>query len=178
MIHDFDSYDHEAVIQADICVIGSGAAGLTIANQFFDTGWKVVVLEGGGPAEETSSRDIYQADVVGLPHDGVHEGRFRVLGGSTTAWGGQLLPLCEADFNEKPWLPFSGWPLSFENLEPYYRRAEMMMGVDGPPYDEDRWRLFGITPPTLDGKMFHYRFSQWDRAQRQHALGAGLGFHW
>lgn len=161
MIHDFDSYDHEAVIQADICVIGSGAAGLTIANQFFDTGWKVVVLEGGGPAEETSSRDLYQADVVGLPHDGVHEGRFRVLGGSTTAWGGQLLPLCEADFNEKPWLPFSGWPLSFENLEPFYRRAETMMGVDGPPYDEDRWRLFGITPPTLDGKMFHYRFSQW-----------------
>ena len=39
----------------------SWGIGLTIANQFFDTGWKVVVLEGGGPAEETSSRDIYQA---------------------------------------------------------------------------------------------------------------------
>lgn len=161
MIHDFDSYDHGAVIQADICVIGSGAAGLTIANQFFDTRWKVVVLEGGGPAEEAPSQDVYRADVIGLPHDGVLQGRFRVLGGSTTAWGGQLLPLCEADFIGKPWVPFSGWPLSLPDLERFYRRAESMMGVDGPPYDESRWHRFGITPPVLDDQTFRYRFSEW-----------------
>ena len=161
MIHDFNSYEHGAVIQADICVIGSGAAGLTVASQFFGTRWKVVVLEGGGSSAEASSRDLYQAEVVGLPHEGVHEGRYRVFGGSTTAWGGQLLPLCEADFIEKLWVPYSGWPLSLQDLDHFYRQAEAMMGVDGPPYDEDRWRRFGITAPALDEGAFRYRFSQW-----------------
>ena len=161
MIHDFDTYDQGAAIQTDICIIGSGAAGLTVASQFFGTRWKVTVLEGGGAKEESRSQELYQSDVIGLPHDGVHEGRFRTLGGSTTAWGGQLLPLTEQDFQAKPGLPLSGWPLTYEELDGFYRRAEAMMGVDGPPYDESRWQRFGITPPVLDAGTFRYRFSEW-----------------
>ncbi len=161
MIYDFDTYDQGMVLQTDICIIGSGAAGLTIASQFFGAPWKVTVLEGGGAKEEAHSQAIYQTEVIGLPHEGVHEGRFRTLGGSTTVWGGQLLPLTEQDFQKKPDLPLSGWPLSYEDLESFYRRAETMMGVDGPPYDERRWQRFGITPPALDAEAFCYRFSEW-----------------
>ena len=123
MIHDFEEYEAGAVIRTDLCIIGSGAAGISLASEFLDTPWKVTILEGGGSRPEARSQDLYQAEIARLPHAGVHEGRFRTFGGSTTAWGGQLLPLCPADFQPRAWVPESGWPIDFGDLEPFYRRA-------------------------------------------------------
>jgi choline dehydrogenase-like flavoprotein len=46
-------------------------------------------------------------------------------------------------------------------LEPYYRRAECQLGVDGPPYDESVWETLGVHPPNFDRSTFCYRVSQW-----------------
>jgi choline dehydrogenase-like flavoprotein len=93
MIRDFAEFDDGAVVAADICIVGGGAAGITLAREFIGTHFSVLMLEGGGLEAEAESQSLYDSEVVGLPHTGVHEGRARVFGGTTTLWGGQALRL-------------------------------------------------------------------------------------
>ena len=73
---------------------------------------------------EAASQDLYRSRVVGLKHKGIHDGRARVHGGTTTLWAGQALPLDPIDFEPRDWVPQSGWPFGRDTLEPYYRRAD------------------------------------------------------
>jgi len=89
MIRDFAEFDDGAEVAADICIVGGGAAGITLAREFIGTRFSVLMLEGGGLEAEAETQKLYDSEVVGLPHTGVHEGRARVFGGTTTLWGGQ-----------------------------------------------------------------------------------------
>jgi choline dehydrogenase-like flavoprotein len=161
MIRDFEQHSSGDIIQTDLCIIGGGAAGIAIASQFLGTPWRVLILESGGLRAEPETQALYEAEVVGLPHTGSSEGRFRTFGGSTTQWGGQLLPLSPIDFQERDWVENSGWPLGLDELDPYYRRALDLMGVEGAPFDEARWESFRTKPPELARGKFEYCFSQW-----------------
>src|SRR5277367_3181887 len=112
MITDFAEFDDGAAVAADVCIIGSGAAGITLAREFIGTRFTVIVLEGGGRQVEPASQDPYNSAVIGLPHAGIHTGRARAFGGTTHLWAGQALPLLDLDFEQRDWVPFSGWPLS------------------------------------------------------------------
>jgi choline dehydrogenase-like flavoprotein len=61
--------------------------------------------------------------------------RLRYFGGSTNEWGGWCRPLKPIDFEEQPWVPYSGWPFSFGDLEPYYRRAQAICQLGPYGYD-------------------------------------------
>ena len=115
-----------------MCIIGSGAAGVTIALELEDTPLRVIVLEGGERDPDPASQALYRAAVVGLAHKGINDQRFRVFGGTTTRWAGQALPLFDIDFEQRDWVQRSGWPLSRDELDSYYRRASDVLGV--PPF--------------------------------------------
>ena len=66
-----------------------------------------------------------------------------------------------SELQSRPWIPDSGWPLALEELEPYYRRVERLLRIEGPPYDESAWQRLHIAPPALDPTQFCIRFSQW-----------------
>ena len=87
---------------ADVCIIGAGAAGIVLAVELLRLGKRVTLLEGGGPDVEEPSQDPYRSVLAGLPHRGIHSGRFRAKGGTTTRWGGQILEFDEADFEAPP----------------------------------------------------------------------------
>ena len=75
-----------------ICIIGAGAAGLTLAHVFANRGLRVILIEGGDAEPLDDVEDTYRVENIGFPHRGAHAGRFRALGGSTSRWGGQLSP--------------------------------------------------------------------------------------
>ena len=79
--------------RADVCIVGAGAAGILLAVELARHGRRVVMLEGGGEDIEQASQDTYRSEIAGLRHHGIHDGRFRAIGGSTTRWGGQILSL-------------------------------------------------------------------------------------
>jgi choline dehydrogenase-like flavoprotein len=145
----------------DLCIVGAGAAGLALAAQFLNTAWRVVVLESGMREPDAAGDDLNSLDSVGLRHDGWREGRVRSFGGTTRAWGGQLVPMRATELAARSWVPDSGWPLELDELQPYYRRVEQLLHTQGPPYDENVWAHLGMKSPGFDPEEFCVRFSQW-----------------
>lgn len=165
MITDFNDYPDGHSFEADVCVIGAGAAGITIAREFVGSRYSVVLLEGGGAKAEPSSQSLYDTEVTGLPHTGVHTGRARIFGGATTLWAGQTLPLDELDFEERSWVPYSGWPIKRAELQPFYRRAEQVLNLEEIAYDASRWPYGTPPPPAYDPSKFRPLISQFSPKQ-------------
>jgi choline dehydrogenase-like flavoprotein len=160
MIHDLNTVDENILCGSDLCIIGSGAAGIALAREFFHSKYTIVVLEAGGLSHEIESQDPYRSKVVGLPHAGVHSGRVRVFGGTTTLWAGQALPLSPVDFEVRDWVPHSGWPVSLKELGDCYRKAEEVMKLRPSSYDRDAWLDCRRAPPGFDSEICNVGLSQ------------------
>ena len=150
--------------ETDLLIIGGGAAGLTIAREFFGSNISVMIAE-SGDQEQTDEHEklnevILDSDTVpdtwlnrrrdyhghqaekwsaDVQRFGV---RCRGLGGSTAAWAGKSAPFSEHDFVEREWLPESGWPFRRSDLEPYFRRAESRMNLGLGSYGDDFWERY------------------------------------
>jgi choline dehydrogenase-like flavoprotein len=178
MILDLREEVPSAPLTFDLCVVGSGAAGLAIASEMSDGSssgsLNVLLLESGGMDFEPPTQALYDVDISGLPHPGSTQGRFRVCGGSTTKWGGQALPLMPCDFERRAWIPYSGWPISFDELGPYYQRASRFLLIDGMNFDTDLFRYLRTQPPSFDAGQLWYHFSKWSPVPnvREHYLPA------
>lgn len=145
----------------DVCIIGGGTAGLTLAREFLGSGCSVVVLESGGTAVEERTQALYRCDVTGLPHRGHMHGRFRTLGGTSTRWGGQLLPLTRYDIEARGWLCAGAWPVSYYELDSYYRRVEGLFEVDSLPYETDERNPLPIGKAEFRSDVFATRYAKW-----------------
>lgn len=174
MMLDLQNLPHGCQLQADLCIVGAGIAGLVLADALSDSGLEILVLEAGGARSEDGSQSLVAAEMAAYHHSGSTEGRFRVLGGSSTRWGGQLLPLPSHDFAVRPQVPQSGWPLDADALSPYLRRIETLMGVNQLPYDETLGQHLGRSRPRLSCPGLQLRFSKWAPFGRRN-LGRSLG---
>jgi choline dehydrogenase-like flavoprotein len=162
MIKNINELGEVDLLNADLCIIGSGAAGITIAREFINTSHRVIVLEAGAASIEPRSQEPYQSEVVGLNHNGIHIGRVRAFGGTTTLWAGQCLPLFDIDFQERPWIEHSGWPISRRDLAPFYPRAQSVMQLAPATHDIATWPQSAAAPPDYSsGELTTYysRFS-------------------
>jgi choline dehydrogenase-like flavoprotein len=151
---------HQRRFKADICIVGTGAAGLTLASVFLRSGTSVMMLESGGLELEEEAQRLNRCDTGQLLFEGAHRGRKRVFGGSTTCWGGQLLPLDPIDFAHRAWVDHSGWPVTAEDMAPYYREALKFAGADELNFDSDVCRALTRESP-FDPEILRYYFSKW-----------------
>ena len=105
MINDSRSIPANAELECDLCIVGAGAAGITLALQFVQSKLRVIVLESGGEKLEAEQQALNHGDVVDGVHPSAHLYRQRRLGGSTAIWGGRCVPLDEQDFRKHPHVP-------------------------------------------------------------------------
>lgn len=144
MIVDYMSVTHPQDVETDLCVIGAGAAGIAIARSFIGTSVRVCLLESGGHATEQRSQALYEGSSQGdVPFD-PGTSRVRVFGGSCNLWGGGCIPLSRQDMDARDWVPHSGWPITYAELEPYYARAKSYCRLD--PLDFDDGTFTAPTP--------------------------------
>jgi choline dehydrogenase-like flavoprotein len=132
---DLRTLPEHATISADICIVGSGPAGLTLATELDGSGLKVLVLESGDLERNAWAESMNEIVSVGVPRVlDTGEVRNRVLGGTSATWGGRVTMLSDVDFRKRDWVPGSGWPITRESLTPYYRRAaeHLRMSIDDP----------------------------------------------
>ena len=149
-------FDDGAMLATDVCIVGTGAVGLAIANQFVDSNADVLVMEGGGLAIDDASQSLNDFESVGDPVRAVNEhglpSRSRCLGGTTTIWGGRCAEMQPIDFEKRDWIPDSGWPISYDDLSTYYERASRTLqlpdtGVSQLTSAEDQFLRDGSLEP-------------------------------
>ena len=170
MIVDACSLPNGTALNADICIVGAGAAGLTIARALSGTPWKVVLLESGGFDVDGRTQMLYAGTSVGLPYERLSTARSRYFGGSTNCWGGFCRPFEPIDLEARPWVPHSGWPFGIEELIPYYNRAHAVLGLGHTAYDTPYWEEYlrseGIGFLPVDGDGVENRVAQICRQPR------------
>ncbi len=155
-----------AVIEADLCIVGAGAAGISLAQALVGSRLDVCVLESGDLDFSWLTQSLYQGTNVGLPYFDLDVCQIRYFGGNTNGWGGWCRPLDVTDFCHRPWVEHSGWPFSAKALSGYYTRAHELCELPSDVYDpacaaaelgHPRARLLPFDPEKLETAI--YRFS-------------------
>ena len=111
-------FEDHSPIETDLCIVGTGPAGLSIASEFADAGIRVLLLESGGFEDETDTQALYEIESSGAPRTiDQHLIRRRIFGGSSHVWSGRCAPFDPLDFEKRPWVPYSGWPMTDSEIE-------------------------------------------------------------
>jgi choline dehydrogenase-like flavoprotein len=138
-------------IDTDICIVGGGAAGITLALQLIGRGIDVLVLESGGYKPDERIQDLYAGDVADeLLHSPPDRYRQRRFGGTTTIWGGRCMPYDAIDFESREYVPNSGWPFGLDELMPYYPEANRLCEAGRFAYRADE-AFPQPLPPVIEG---------------------------
>lgn len=161
MIRDFRRYDGDGDLACDVCIAGAGAAGVALALSLADRNHQVILLEAGGFDYDEADQDPYAGEIVGRPYHEISTTRLRFLGGSTNHWGGMCSHLEPHDFEKRAWVPHSGWPIGFDDLEPWYVKAHPWLELGSFDYDRERispkgTRYLQFDSSRLRHKMWHY----------------------
>lgn len=158
MIDDLRTVASGTTFDCDLCIIGAGAAGITIARQFLGGPHSVVLLESGGLTFEPETQALYDFENVGLPR--IRDTRYRYFGGTTNVWDGRCAQLSAIDFRARPWVAYSGWPINGDDLQPFSDAAHAACGLAVNAQQDQLAALLGITLPDLDGAKLQPRFWQ------------------
>lgn len=151
MLIDARSIPEGKVIEADVCVIGAGAAGITIAKEFIGGPVQIALIESGNLEFDVDTQNLYKGENIGHSYFPLDACRFRYLGGTTNAWGGTCRPLDASDFERREWIPYSGWPFPKAELDPYYERAQPILQLGAYEYSSKPWETEQDRPLPLEG---------------------------
>lgn len=118
-----DSASHVGPIRATVCIVGAGAAGITLACELDGSDFDVVLLEAGGFALDTAVSKENYGGTATTPHAHPSEFRRTGFGGTTRIWGGRCVPFDPVDFEVREQVPHSGWPIGYRDVAEHYPKA-------------------------------------------------------
>src|ERR1700748_2212478 len=134
-------------INSEICIVGAGAAGITIARELNGSGVTCVLLESGGTEFDSATQQLYAGDIVGRPFLDLTTCRLRHFGGTTNHWSGWCMPLEPIDFETREGLPYRGWPVGGFGLYRWYRRAQEVCQIGPFDYEPEHWGVLQTKLP-------------------------------
>ena len=163
-----------SLIEGDLCIVGAGAAGISMAMEWKDGPHTVILLEGGGFDYDPAMQALYAGKSIGDPYQvPLEAARLHYFGGTTGHWAGWCAPMEPLNFEKRDWVPYSGWPFRKEHLDPFYARAHHYLEL-GPyeydpayyearfpdykrlPFDEElvSTKMWQFSPPTRFGTRY------------------------
>lgn len=146
-LHDDDPPER---LDTDVCIVGAGVAGITVARRLLAAGREVLILERGGLDYEAAVASLNAGACVGEPYYDLEDSRLSFFGGTTAIWGGRCAELQPIDLRRRPWVPHSGWPLGPDDLATYYREARAVFGLRPAPVRPDELAAAGVAIPDFD----------------------------
>ena len=132
-----------STLDAEVVVVGAGPAGITVALELARRGTRVLLLESGGRERDRRVQALARATSAGTSYFPVHRARVRAFAGTSQHWADngwfRARPLDPIDLEVRPAIPHTGWPIAYEDLEPYYARAHRWCELGPYDYGLDRW---------------------------------------
>ncbi len=164
---DARNLSNNSIIEGDICIVGAGAAGVSIALDWSNSGYKVILLEGGGFEFDNKLQDLYKGKSTGQKYYPLHGTRLHYFGGTTGHWAGMCSPFDEIDFMKRDWVPESGWPITKQDLDPYYAKAQKVLKLGPYEYDLSYWQKESenLVPFPLDDEVVWNKMWQFSKAR-------------
>lgn len=144
MICDIAELRDGQLLQARVGIVGAGFAGLELASCLHRRGIRFVLIESGRRRFDPRTQDLCRFTSRGKPIrqpspdsaftpylDPMYRGecRIRQFGGTSNIWTGKWRAFDELDFAHRPWVPMSGWPITRDELVPYYRQIARDYGL-------------------------------------------------
>ncbi len=124
MLIDAETLRDGARIEADVAVVGAGPGGIVVALELAHAGLDVALLESGRPRFcEATQRLADAASFDPARHAPMDEATRRQIGGASVIWGGRCVPYDPVDFDDRPWIDGATWPVTYEELLPWFQRA-------------------------------------------------------
>lgn len=164
---DLARWDDDVRLDTDVCIVGGGPAGISLAAELAHTRIRVCLLEAGGADREPDTQALNRFESVGMGWKQDADPRVRALSGSSMTWTGRCAPLSAIDFRARSWVANSGWPISRRDLEPYLERAGALLGLGPQRYDESLFPRLGVAPPSpaLDPALLRQQIWQYSRGR-------------
>ncbi len=125
-------------VATDLCIVGGGLAGIALASTFLDTPTRVVLLESGPIGESAEADDLANGESTAHPYFPLSEGAPRRLGGAADLWGAWCRPFDAVDFEIREW-PWSGWPVTADEMAPYYEKAREFLRMSDRGFTGTAW---------------------------------------
>ena len=141
----------------DVCIIGSGPAGTTLAKSLVENGVRTLMLESGYGLvrwlmDKRFKKSLADFEVSGDAEYPVENTRGMLLGGTSNFWTGRCERFHPLDFENHPYTPKDNpWPISYKDIDPYYEKAEKILNVrcgERPKYAPSRKIPFPLPPKT------------------------------
>ena len=139
MLTDLNSLESGQELQADLVIVGAGAAGISLALEFLHSHHQVLLVESGNLDADADTQSLDEGSVIGLTYPPLEAARARYFGGTTNMWTGWCKPLDPIDLRPRPWLGLAGWPIGREELQPFYVRAQQLVEAGPYRYDLAQW---------------------------------------
>lgn len=163
------------ILEADVCIVGAGAAGITLAREFVNSRLDVVLLESGALEPDSETQNLYAGSNVGHRYFDPVLCRLRYFGGTTNHWGGWCAPLDPIDFESREAFPYSGWPFDRAYLDPWYRRAHELCQLGPFDYLPHHWGIdVARIPQPFTGPYFRCEILQLSPPTRFGTVYRGL----
>src|SRR3546814_9340291 len=105
---DLDALQGTSRLEGEVCVIGAGAAGISLTRRLLASGRQVILLESGGLDYEKPIADLAVGQNVGEDYYRLEDSRLRFFGGTTAIWGGRCAELDPSDLAKRNYVPHSG----------------------------------------------------------------------
>lgn len=112
---------------ADVVVIGAGPAGIALTLRTAAAGLRTVLVESGGERREDfpqSLADTPHYDPV--RHAPMTDATRRQVGGASVIWGGRIVPYDPVDFDQRPHVAGSDWPVTYDAVRGYFAEASRL----------------------------------------------------
>lgn len=155
--------NNHSVIEGDICIIGAGIAGISIAMEWQNSPYKVILLEGGGFEYDEKVQELYKGHITGHPYYPMESSRLHYFGGTSGHWGGMCSRFEAIDFQNRDWVEGSGWPITKEDVSPFYDRVHPLLELGPNEWDLSYWQKefstfmpLPIDPESVYSKMWQF----------------------
>ena len=171
MFYDFnEAFSRVAGVTYDVCICGTGPAGITTARKLAARGKRVLLLEGGDLSYTDKSQDLYKGASVGRQYWHVENARLRYFGGTSNHWSGRCGVFDPIDFEDRKYFGLPGWPIPRQKVMEHSEEAQDILDIGGKdlsPYSNPEFKSaifeqsgFALSPPTRFAEKYEAELRQ------------------